>query len=203
MESNAPLLPIPENLDVYEGLSQLTISFKWFKPVYYFTLLFSIVWCGFLLFWYSMAFGALFSGENEGIWIMLLFPLLHVAVGVYLAYYTLCGFLNKTFIEVNSHSLTVRYEPLPWFGARHLMRASVKQLYTIQHVQSSKNGRTITYRVQAITTENKSITLVRDLDTAQHAQFIERKIEQYLGIENQAVEGEYQGGVEQVKRWFW
>jgi len=80
---------------------------------------------------------------------------------------------------------------------------TVHQLYTIQHVQSTKNGKNITYRVQAITTENKSIPLVRNLDTAQQAQFIERKIENYFGIENQAVEGEYKGGMEQPKRWFW
>lgn len=199
MNTNAPLLPTPENFEVYEGLSQLVISYRWMKPIYYFTLAFSIAWWSFLIFWYSAALSDLAEG-GEGSWMAVIFPIGHVAAGVYIAYLTVCGFLNKTSIEVTHSALEVRHTPLPWPGAKKLQRTQIKQLYTVQHAQSGRGGTTLTYQVLAITADNKSVTLLQGFETAQHGQFIEQKIEKFLGIENQRVAGEYGDVMEQPQR---
>jgi hypothetical protein len=88
---------------------------RWFEPGLFGLLLFVIFWDGFLVVWYSIAFFAVAKqpGDN-GLWMMVLFPVLHVAVGVSLTYYVLAGFLNKTQILIDGLDLHVRHRPIPW-----------------------------------------------------------------------------------------
>ncbi|MCA9050430.1 MAG: hypothetical protein KDA89_16955, partial [Planctomycetaceae bacterium] len=61
-------------------------------------------------------------------WIMVLFPIGHVAVGVCLTYYTLAGLLNKTEILITSDAVYVRHRPIPWRGNRVVLRESVLEV---------------------------------------------------------------------------
>ena len=110
-----------KKLEVYQDRDRLEITLKWFTPIALFLLFFTVIWNAFLVFWYSMAI-------SGGAWIMVLFPILHVAVGVYLTYYTLCLFFNKTFIDISGDYLTIRHTPIPWWkGNRRIPVNAIEQ----------------------------------------------------------------------------
>jgi hypothetical protein len=122
--------------------------------------------------------------------IMLVFPVLHVAIGVSLTYYTLAGFYNRTFISVGRGSLRIEHRPIPWFGNRTLQASEIAQLYTEQITTSGKNGPRISYQLNAVSQENRKIKLLTGMDSPDSARFIERQVEDWLGIRDRRVEGE-------------
>jgi hypothetical protein len=181
----APIaMPLPSGIEVQNNARELRLVLRWFSPVYIFLAVFSLFWIGFLVIWYSMAIG--------GPVIFQLFPLLHVAAGIGLAYATLAGFLNRTTITVERGHLSVRHGPIPWNGNRELPADALEQLYCQEHVTHSRNGgTTIRYSVQAVGKESRrKITLVSGLTDRDQALFIESQVEQKLGIIDRPVTSE-------------
>ena len=181
----APIaMPLPSGIQVHSNARELRLVLRWFSPMYIFLAFFSVTWIGFLVFWYSMASGAPL--------VFLLFPLIHVAVGVGLAYTTVAGFLNSTTITVERGHLTVRHGPVPWKGNHDLPADALEQLYCQEHVTHSRNGgSTIRYSVQAVGKESRrKITLVSGLSDRDQALFIEQQVEQKLGITDRRVVSE-------------
>lgn len=176
-----------KKIEVYEDSRSIGITLRWFTPIAFFLLFFSIAWDGFLIFWYSLAF----SGDAP--WIMVLFPILHVAVGVYLTYYTLCLFFNKTYIDADSQYLTVVHKPIPWWrGNRKIPTGQVKQLYVVEKKSSSKNGVSYTYELRAKLRDGSERDLIAlDGASSQDIQTIEEHLERFMGIEDAPVKGEY------------
>ncbi len=118
----------PAGITMDSGLGgELLLKRRWFHPMLFFLLFFCIAWDAFLVFWYAIAlFG---PGNNGGMgWLMIVFPVAHVAVGVGLTYYVVAGFLNKTEILVTADSLYVRHRPIPWRGNRELRRDEIRQI---------------------------------------------------------------------------
>lgn len=179
----APMpVPLPGGIRVESNARELRLVRRWFSPVYIMTAVFSVVWCGFLVMWYSMA--------ADGPLIMLLFPVLHVAVGVGMVYTTIAGFLNTTTITVDRGRLSVRHAPVPWKGNRELAASSLEQLYCQEHVSNGRNGTTVTYSVQAIDKAGRKVKLVSGLSDRDQALFIEQQVEGYLGITDRRVASE-------------
>jgi hypothetical protein len=176
--------PMPENITVEQQADGLRLSYRWFSGKFVFLALFCFVWDAFLVFWYTTALT-----QNANI-IMLIFPVLHVAVGLALTYYTLAGFYNRTFISVGRGTLSIQHRPMPWFGNRTLQASDIAQLYTEQITASGKNGPRVTYQLSAVSLENRKIKLLAGLDSPDSARFIERQIEDWLGIKDRRVEGE-------------
>ena len=71
---------------------------------------FCLVWNGFLLFWYAKA------ASTQTPIVFKVFPLVHVAVGVGLAYLVVTTLCNKTTIRVDPNLLSVKHGPIPWPG---------------------------------------------------------------------------------------
>lgn len=164
--------------------ADLVIIRRWFSAKYIFLLFFCIFWDGFLFFWYSKA-------VSGGAPLMaILFPLLHVGVGVYLTYMTLAGFLNRTRVSVNPAELRIKHYPLPWPGNRVVQRTELEQLFCKERLSSSKNGVHYVYELQAVLNGGRRETLVSGLDKPEDALFLEQKIEGYLGIADRRVSGE-------------
>jgi hypothetical protein len=177
----APLpVPLPERITVSTERGELRIERRWFTWTAIFLAFFTVFWLGFLAFWYAMAFA---SGSRE----MLLFPLLHVAVGLGVGYSTLAMFVNRTRIVVAGGSLTVRHGPLPWFGSRDIPTGALEQLYCDEHVNRGRNGTTITYSVRARGRDGKLVKLVSGLPERDQAFFIEQEVERHLGIADRPV----------------
>ena len=176
--------PIPEHISMEQTTGGLLFSYRWFSPAYIFIALFAVAWDGFLVFWYSVA-----TSQNAPL-MMLLFPIIHVLVGIGITYYALAGFYNKTLVLVGEGKLTIRHVPLPWPGNRVLQAEDLTQLYSQERVIQTRNGTQVKYQLNAIARDNKKIALMSNLTAPDQVRFLERQIEENLGITDVPVEGE-------------
>ncbi|HLL81650.1 MAG TPA: hypothetical protein VK420_03325, partial [Longimicrobium sp.] len=161
----------------------LRIERRWYAWTAIFLAFFCVFWFGFLAVWYLIAF-------STGAWLLMLFPLLHVAVGLFLAYFTVAMFVNTTEVVVADGVLTVRHGPVPWLGNRQIATGSLEQLYCEEHVSRTRNGTTITYSVRARGKDGRMVKLVSGLPERAQALYIEQEIERHLGIADRAVAGQ-------------
>jgi hypothetical protein len=176
--------PTPERVIVEHTPQGLVLSYNWFAWTYIALAVFSLFWDGFLVFWYSMAFA------QDAPWIMFVFPLLHVSVGIGLTYTALAGFYNRTIITVGMGQLSIRHTPFPWPGNRTVQASELTQLYSEERVTQSNNGRRVSYQLSAISNQNRKIKLLSGLTTPDEVRFFEHQIEEQLGIQDRPVEGE-------------
>jgi hypothetical protein len=183
-------LGIPEKIKIDKDFQHLHIVRKWFGFKFIFLTLFAIVWDGFLIFWYVTAFLSFAGGAGE--LLMLLFPLLHVALGIGLTYYVLTGYLNSTVIDVDFNSITVEHGPLPFWGNKQVVSKMIAQLYCKRDDTLGNRGfyNANGYAVHAITVDRRNIKLLSGLDNSEQALFIEQEIESFLKIEDKPVKGE-------------
>lgn len=185
--------PRPDRITIQKIGSGLQLEYRWFTWVAIVFTLFTIFWNGFMLFFiinvidiFSYTDGKLiFNGLGN------LFPgifLPHLWVGLFMIYFTLTLYINKTTIFVDPHQLQIRHSPLPWRGNHTIQRANIEQLYTkINHRNNGKG----TYEVHAILKEDKSKKILSGLETSDFALYIEQELENYWGIQNRRVAGEY------------
>src|SRR5262245_56419077 len=81
---------MPKRFAVENWGPELVITRRWFTHAVWFLIFFCTFWDGFLVVWYTAGIRALVNGQGGGMeWFMLLFPVFHVAVGVWLTYYLL------------------------------------------------------------------------------------------------------------------
>ncbi len=187
-EKKAPLrarVTKPDSVQIVkDGLGAMLVQ-RWFSAKYIFTAVFSVVWVSFLIVWYSISI----SGGAPVVF--LLFPIIHVAVGVFMVYTTLAGFLNRTHLELTQDKLSVWFDPLPWPGEKVLNTADIKQLYCKERVSYTRKGGTRrSYELHALKQDDQDVKLVSGLDSPDVAQFFEQQLETWLRIEDQPVEGE-------------
>lgn len=183
--------------DIQESKSELIITFRWFTPIAFFLIFFSLMWNGII----STFFGVL-SGQSGVPIVFSLFIIPFFAVGAGLVYYTLCLFLNKTTITIDSNTIKTEVSPLPWWkGSKTLETSEVKQLYVKETVNRNSKGSTnYTYALRVLLNDETDIEVVSGstIHNAEDARFLEKKIEAYLDIEDYQVVGEY-GGTAAVK----
>lgn len=175
--------PRPKGIAEIPGAEGVAYERRWWGYQFLFMVFFCILWDGFLVFWYAMAL-------SEGNLVMLAFPLLHLAAGIGITYYTVCGFVNRTVVRVDRDRLTVRHGPLPWPGNRDLPVASIRQLYTEMQTHRGKNGTTVSYRLSAVLDDGSSVKLLSGIDSAAVPRYLEQEIEDRIGIVNVPVVGE-------------
>lgn len=183
----APKVPrnfeMPEKFEVYNRGGELFIAFRWFNSSFIALTIFCIIWDGFMAFWFSIAF---FTGEYE----MALFGSLHGMVGVGLTYYTIAGYINKTYIGLNYNILKIKHAPLPFWGNREIPVEELSQLYVKRHEQQGKNKTTVTYQLHATLKSGEEKTLVTGFDEPEKALYLEQEIEKFLRIKDEPVAGE-------------
>ena len=187
--------PMPEKVTREVLPSGLRLTYRWFSPAAWFLALFCLFWDGFLVFWYAGATtGVDWSKGLDAVagpqLMFLLFPLIHVAVGVGLTYFTVCSFVNRTVIDVSPREISVRIGPLPWRGNRSVAPMQIAQIYREEIVRQTKNGQSITYELSAVLKDGKKLKLLSGLHGADQALYLEQEIERHLGIRDQAVAGE-------------
>ena len=176
--------PMPENVSVQQEADGLRLSYRWFSWKYLFFALFCLVWDGFLVFWYRIAL-AHPSPDNIALW----FPVVHVAIGIGLTYWTLAGFLNRTVVRVSTSEVTIRHGPLPWFAQKPVPASEIGQLYREEITRSTRNGTSTQYRLSAVLRDGRKRKLLT-CDSPDVALFVEQEAERYLGIADRHVAGE-------------
>ncbi len=177
-------IALPKRFTLEDVGGDLRITRRWFSPVAYFLVFFCLFWDGFLVVWYAIAFLA------NGPLIMKIFPILHVAVGLGLTYFTAALFLNRTVIHVGDRAYQITHAPLPWWGQRAGNVDDIDQVYVVEALRSNKGSISRTYSVLARMQGGAKDTFVSGLDDFDQALFIEQEIERYLGIEDRPVPGE-------------
>jgi len=182
--ADRPRAPMPNRISLKSTAEGFVLSRRWFTPAHIFMAVFALFWDGFLLFWYGMVFS---TGAPL---IFVLFPLIHLAVGVGITYSALAGFLNTTYIELAGSNLLIDHYPLPWTGNRKLPVVSIDQLYTKEVNKRTKNGQTTTYTVCAVMQDGHKLDLVTGLPDVESGLFIEQKIEEGLHIKDEPIAGE-------------
>lgn len=179
-------VPQPKSIRVDESGSELRIILRWFSPLFFFFLFFCIAWDGFLVFWYGMAF------RGDAPWIMIVFPIGHLAVGIGLTYWTIAGFVNRTEIVVDGRELSVRHRPMPWIGTLRMPVDQIDQFYCKQRIsRSNNNGTSVSYQLYALEKGGGKRKVLSGLMDSDHALYIERRVESYLGIRDRRVAGEF------------
>ncbi|MFK7936995.1 MAG: hypothetical protein AB8G22_26000 [Saprospiraceae bacterium] len=185
-----PYLHVPEHFSVEELITELQISWRWYTPMYYFTAFFSLIWMGFLAFFYYLMLAGGITDSEFG-YVTLLFPIIHVVAGIGITYWTICGFVNTTTVVIDVYDIMVNHHPLPWPGGKVVIdKKTVEQLYVTEKVNRGKNNTSVTYRVHAILKSGKSKVLLKGITDKDEAQFLERKMEKFLRIEDRPVTGE-------------
>jgi hypothetical protein len=186
-------IPIPSATKVTHAGGGLVITRRWFTVGVLPLMFFAIAWDAFLVGWYAVAF----SKDGVGAFdiVAFLFPIGHVAAGVGITYSVIAGLLNSTRIEVRSGRIIVKHGPVPWRGNLDRSTGDVDQLYVVRRARQSNRNSAITgmYDVMAVSRDRTGFPLVRSLPTVDIARYIERTIEQRLGLENRPVVDELQG----------
>ncbi len=171
----------PTRMTVDEWAGSLVVRWRWFGAQHIALTIFCIAWDSFLIFWYTMAF------TRDAPWIMIVFPVAHLAVGLGLTYYVLCGFLNSSTVQVSSSEISVRHQPLPWPGNRRLNVDEVRELFadTKRNAHRDDDGyrrTSITHCVSAILRDGTKINLVGNLRDGDEAQYLSRLLQQRLRL---------------------
>ena len=132
--SGVPVRPKSITKEAGPG-GELYLKRRWFTPKLFFLLFFCIAWDSFLAFFY---FGALGAGNRLGF--ELLFLSGHLAVGVGLTYHVVAGFLNKTHIFTDQHTVIVNHRPIFWLGNKEMNAKDIKQLMVQRGKSYNDNG---------------------------------------------------------------
>ena len=114
-----------------------------------------------------------------------------IAVGS--GYGLLATFLNHTDILVAGSDLQIRVRPIPCTGNKTVQKSEITQLFVREKTDKDSYGRiTKSYEVHWIDARNRRRPLIGRLRNHE-ALYLERRLEELLGIEDQPVSGAYAG----------
>lgn len=180
-------VPMPTSVVVVEGPRTLDIVRKWGRGPGYFLLFFAGFWN---LLLSSFVFG---PGASDAFTWLFITPFILIGLGT--AYTALAILLNRTIIQVEDSELRVSHHPLPWPGATRVDPTQIHQLYCSEYVAYTQNKRPqYRMKVHALMRDGSHLDLIRGIEDAGQALYLEQLLEEHLGIEDRRVKGEYQGG---------
>lgn len=165
--------PIPENIDLAASLHELRILRRWRTWQVVPLVFFAIAWDSFLVFWYTHAFTA----KNIP-WMMVIFPIGHVAVGVGLTYFVVASLLNTTELAISPDQVRIRTAPLPWRRNQTLKTTDIRSVWV---QQSGRYNREPRFDIRYSNAANRSLKLLTGLNREQ-ADFIEHHLHKTLGL---------------------
>ncbi|WP_273445101.1 hypothetical protein [Neolewinella agarilytica] len=171
-------------LDISRDSGRLTISYSWRTSAMWFLLFFSVIWNLFII-------GALVSGAG-------FFISIHLLVGIFIAWFTLSRFLNKTTIAVDRNKLLLEHGPIPWPFAKqqNIPARALVQLYVGK--SSVKVNDQPTYNLMAKLDTGVEVKLIKAEQDRQLLQELETTIEAYLDIENDTSFDLSEGGFDKL-----
>jgi hypothetical protein len=183
MDYSNKILPLPSHVTVEETTKGISLSYRWYKPLVWFLIIFAIFWNGFMVGWMLAPTP----------WFFKAFGLLHVSVGIGLTWYIIGLFVNTTKIEITKYEIAVTHTPLPmpfYYKNKRLDKQDVKQIYIKEKLTTNKNSRSVSYELYTLNEQTKSQELMT-LESAELAYYIKRKVEYFFNIAPQAIAGEY------------
>lgn len=179
-------ITLPKGFEVNYFEEYMQITRVWHGVKTYFILLFALIFNG---VWINSGFVELLLSDRE------LLPKLFFSIffflGLGLLYFTVATWLNKTQIYVSKSNIEIKHQPVPWLGKKKIKADNIEQLFVEEKYQGSSNDNPrYSYNVIGLTSEGTQFKLIAGCESRYHARFIEKTIEDYLGIENVTIEGE-------------
>ncbi len=175
-------LEIPRNIRLNEKPDSLVIEYSWFK-LKYLLILMAAPLCS-----YIIIESEYINGSFRHISLPVVVVLLICGI---ILYYSLTRLLNTTLITVNRGRIKIEHKPLPISRGAIVNREELTQLYVTRQMRTKRyDFYSATYQINAILANKEVITVIQGLSDARQGQFIEQKIEQFLGIKDIAVDGE-------------
>ncbi|PHI19313.1 hypothetical protein CEQ90_13215 [Lewinellaceae bacterium SD302] len=111
-------------------------------------------------------------------------------IGFMILYMGLVFMINRTKIRASMQTIKVEQGPLPWFGNKEVRTSDVQQLFVIENGQKKVNNKvTPLYALKAKlkSSPHKPLTLAGLLDGKAKALEMEKVIERYLNIQDEAI----------------
>jgi hypothetical protein len=183
-----PAPPRPPGLAIMEAGGRLTMSFSWRTGALFMLIPFTIAWNGFLVFWYSAALGTPSMPTGAQL-LMLIFPVAHVAAGLFLLHGCLTGLFNSTTVTVDRNTLNIRHGPIPAGGNLTIPTAELDQLFCRSNTSTDSDGDTQrNFSLHAVLRNGSRQYLLvgqADRDILRYLEFL---IERHLGIVDRPVE---------------
>ena len=187
----------PAGVTVDRWGPDLTVTRSWRTPTLWFYTAGCVAWNAFVVFWYSLLISQLTSDHPpRGAWIAAFVTIPHAIGGLCFAYATLCRCVNRTRIHVASNEISVQHGPLPWLGNCRIVLHQLKQLFCIERKHPRKGQPRLTYEVLAWQADDNYETVLSGLEDLHQALFIERQIEEFLGLVEEHVPPGFQLGAE-------
>ena len=186
--------PVPSRFRLDRRHDRLRISWRWFSLHGLYLLVFAIAWDSFLVFWYIQPTPLSFK----------LFALAHVAAGIAITYAAIANLLNRSTITLTRTSLSVRHRPILWLPAPTIRTAEIAQFCVIEQrkrFNQNENHPRSHFQLRAVDRDNRQRELLA-LDAADEALFLERMLEQTLGLRDRPVPGEPVPGEIALKQQF-
>lgn len=180
---------LPYGVEMLEFANLLEITLHWDNVVGSSTFRFITF---FNIFWNAMVALFVVVIIIAGEWEALLFMSIFIIVGSGLMYYQITQLWNRTSIIVKQGHINIQHGPVPvpYKKSVHLSVDDIKQMYVAEYEFGTMNGvPQMACKLILVTKEGREHTLLSGQER-EPLHFIERQIEQYLGIPDQRVDGE-------------
>ena len=134
---------------------------------------------------------------DDGEWFVTAFLSIFIFIGACVAYFTIAILLNTTEIRVSNRRLTVKHGPVPVPGNVEVESSDIDQLWVEQKISTSSSSNStststsVSYPLYLRTKDGTRKVLMRSSHDSELSLFLEQQIEDFLGIEDRAVRGEY------------
>jgi hypothetical protein len=176
----------PKRVRVEHWGPDLVLTRRWYTRSIWVVILFCLIWDGFLVAWYTAIIAAMVRGDMSAAAILpLVFPVFHVAVGVWLTYTAAATLLNRTVIEASKTDFSVRHGPLPWQGNRVLRTEEIQYVFCTENERGVgvNNNRRDAYGVWLQLTDGSKTPLARGLTELDEVSFIAHALAAQMGLE--------------------
>lgn len=161
-----------QKLLIAENPQETTISFRWFRNVDIFFVIFSTFWNGIVLIFVSIAIE---SGQYD----ILLYMSAHILVGLGIGWFTLSQVLNKTTVKISRFELSVKHSPIPifWRKAYELNMKEMSAIEVYEKIHRNKGQRWFSYGIQCkIGGLDKEVKIIQGIVKRENAEIVKEQI---------------------------
>ncbi len=191
----AGVIPVPESVVESQTGSGTLVVCQWDRKRVLLGI-FAVAFLGFLPFLIGDAmFGsdAICRSIRASNWITTIFVFSPALLMVAAGYVLITALFNHTDIHVTASELKIKIRPIPWYGNRTIAKSEIVQLFVREKVNEDSYGQiSKNYEIHWIDSRNQRRPLVRGL-RVHEAIYLENRLEEILGIEDQPVSGAYAG----------
>lgn len=173
LESPAVPVPLPRGFRLEDSGGGRRVRWRWVSPRAVGTFVFILLWDAILAVVLRYAIPA----DPPPSALAALLALAAFGAGV--TYAGVAYLVNRTSVHVDAARVSVRHGPLPWPGARDVLKADIDRAFGEKHAQLDDDGGfepNVTYKVVLLLKGGARRVLVSGLRAAEQALFIEQLI---------------------------